>query len=125
MNLKKKIKIATILPYKENYSKKNASAASLWVSEYFKKSIFKNFNDIYGNTKSKDYLTKKYINIELKSINSKFRSTTTEYADKLINRCKIENYDLIEIHNRPLLLSKLRIKLIQNLFSIIIMIRYL
>jgi glycosyltransferase involved in cell wall biosynthesis len=111
MNLKNKIKIATILPYKENYSKKNASAASLWVSEYFKRSIFKDFNNIYGNTNSKDYLTKNYINIELKSINSKFRSTTTEYADKLINRCKIENYDLIEIHNRPLLLSKLKNKI--------------
>ena len=36
---KKKINIATILPYKENYSLEKASAASLWVSEFFKKSI--------------------------------------------------------------------------------------
>ena len=34
---KKKIyKIATILTYKENYSFDYASAASLWVSEFFK-----------------------------------------------------------------------------------------
>ena len=39
MILKKKINIATILPYKENYSLEKASAASLWVSEFFKKSI--------------------------------------------------------------------------------------
>ena len=45
MILKKKdqiIKIASILPYKENYSKEKASAASLWISEFFKKSKFKN-----------------------------------------------------------------------------------
>jgi len=34
--LNENIKIATILPYKENYSTEKASAASLWVSEFFK-----------------------------------------------------------------------------------------
>ena len=33
---KKNIKIATILPYKENYTTRNAAAASLWVSDFFK-----------------------------------------------------------------------------------------
>jgi hypothetical protein len=66
MNLKKKINIATILPYKENYSLEKASAASLWVSEFFKKSKFKNSNFVYGNTNYKNYLTKNYINIDLK-----------------------------------------------------------
>ena len=80
MNLKKKINIATVLPYKENYSFEKASAASLWVSEFFKKSKFKNNNFIYGNTKSKNYLTKNYINIDLKTLKSKFQSTTREYA---------------------------------------------
>ena len=55
MNLKKKINIATVLPYKENYSYEKASAASLWVSEFFKKSKYKNNNFIYGNTNSKNY----------------------------------------------------------------------
>ena len=32
---KKKKKIATILPYKENYTFGKASAASLWVAEFF------------------------------------------------------------------------------------------
>ena len=32
----KNLKIATILPYKENYSLEKASAASLWVAEFFK-----------------------------------------------------------------------------------------
>ena len=40
MNLKKNLNIATILPYKENYTFGKASAASLWVYEFFKKSKF-------------------------------------------------------------------------------------
>ena len=38
---KKNLNIATILPYKENYTFTKASAASLWVSEFFKKSKYK------------------------------------------------------------------------------------
>ena len=115
MNLKKKINIATVLPYKENYSFEKASAASLWVSEFFKKSKFKNSNFIYGNTKSKNYLTKNYINIDLKTLKSKFQSTTREYAKNLIEQIKKKKIDLIEIHNRPLILSYL-VKRIQNRF---------
>ena len=64
MNSKKKyLSIATILPYKENYSLEKASAASLWVSEFFKNSKFKSNNFIYGNTNSRNFLTKNYINI--------------------------------------------------------------
>jgi len=115
MNSKKKINIATILPYKENYSLEKASAASLWVSEFFKKSIFKNNNFIYGNTSSKNYLTKNYINIDLKSLKSKFQSTTKEYSNNLIKQINKKNFDLIEIHNRPLILFNL-VKQIQNRF---------
>ena len=34
--IKKNIKIATVLPYKENYTYTKASAASLWVSEFIR-----------------------------------------------------------------------------------------
>jgi len=104
----KKIKIATILPYKENYTKNQASAASLWVSEFFKESKFKKNNDIFGSTKHKDYLTSNYKNIELNTINSKLKSSTNEYITKLIKRFKHTSYDLIEIHNRPLILNELK-----------------
>ena len=67
---KQNLKIATILPYKENYSFEKASAASLWVAEFFKNSIFKKNNFIYGNTTSKNYLTKNYLNINLKNLKS-------------------------------------------------------
>jgi hypothetical protein len=33
--------IITILPYKENYTKNEAAAASLWVAEFFKNSKYK------------------------------------------------------------------------------------
>ena len=57
MNSKKikNLKIATILPYKENYSFEKASAASLWVAEFFKNSKFRKHNIIYGFTKSTNY----------------------------------------------------------------------
>ena len=106
MILKKnqKLKIATILPYKENYTVDRASAASLWVSEFYAKSKFKKYNFIYGHTKSKNYLTKNYININLKNLKSKIKSTTNEYADKLIKNLNNKNFNIVEIHNRPQLL---------------------
>ena len=103
----KNLKIATILPYKENYSFDKASAASLWVADFFKKSKYNKNNIIYGYTKSKKYLTKNYFNINLKSINSKFLSTTTEYSKKLIKEIGSKNFDIVEIHNRPLILYNL------------------
>jgi glycosyltransferase involved in cell wall biosynthesis len=100
-------KIATILPYKESYSLDFASAVSLWVSEFFKKSKYKNNNFIYGNSISKKYLTKNYKNIYLESLKFKFQSTSKEYTEKLIQELGKENFDIIEIHNRPLVLLKL------------------
>ena len=46
------MKIATILPYKENYTFSNAQAAAIWVCDFYKFSKFKNTNFIYGNTKT-------------------------------------------------------------------------
>jgi len=103
----KNLKIATVLPYKENYSFEKASAASLWVAEFFKNSKFKKNNFIYGFTNSKNFLTKNYININLKSIKSKIKSSTKEYSQKLIKEINNKKYDIVEIHNRPLILFNL------------------
>ena len=59
------VKIATILPYKENYTFQKAQAAAIWVCDFFKYSKFKNTNYIFGNTRGNDYLTKNYINISI------------------------------------------------------------
>ena len=111
----KNLKIATILPYKENYIFEKASAASLWVAEFYKNSKYKKNNTIFGSTKSKNFLTKNYKNVKLNSLKSKFKSTTKEYSNKLINEIIDKNFDIIEIHNRPLILFNL-IKKINSKF---------
>ena len=103
----KNIKIATLLPYKENYTTSKAQAAALWVSDFYKHSKFKENNFIYGNTDKKDFLTKNYFNIPLKTIKSKFYSTTNEYCDEFLKINNKINFDIIEIHNRPLVLKYL------------------
>ena len=108
------LKIATILPYKEDYSFTKASAVSLWVAEFFKNSKFNNNNIIFGSTKTKDFLTKNYVNIKLESLESRIISTTNEYIRKLVKEFKNKNFDLIEIHNRPLILFNLIYKIKNN-----------
>ena len=108
MILRKKIyKIATILPYKESYTFDCASAVSLWVSEYFKKSKFRKKNYVFGNTKPGKYLTKNYVNIPLSNLKFRLKSTSSEYTEKLVKNLNKKNFDIIEVHNRPLVLFKL------------------
>ena len=104
----KEIKIATILPYKENYTFSKAAAASLWVCEFYKYSKFKKTNYIFGSTNSKDYLSKNYININVNNLKSKLSSSTIEYCKQFIKNSKKFNFDLIEIHNRPLVFRYLK-----------------
>ena len=108
--MRNRIKIATLLPYKENYTISKAQAAAIWVCDFFRYSKFRNENIIFGNTKSKDYLTKNYINIPLKKKN-KFTSLTNEYCNNFIKLTNKFDFDLIEIHNRPLVFIYLKKKL--------------
>ena len=55
--MKPLLKIATILPYKENYTFSKAQAAAIWVCDFYKFSKHKKENYIYGNTNTKDFLT--------------------------------------------------------------------
>jgi glycosyltransferase involved in cell wall biosynthesis len=109
--MKHPLKIATILPYKENYTFSKAAAASLWVSEFYKFSRLKNNNFIFGSTATKDYLSKNYVNIKIDNINSKFSSSTSEYCEKFIAKNKMKHFDIIEIHNRPLVFKHLKRKI--------------
>jgi len=97
------MKIATILPYKENYTNEGAGAVSLWIKDFLRDSRFKKNIFIFGSTTNKYYLTKNYINISFPSIDSKFYSTTKEYSKKIIARLKNSHYDIIELHNRPIM----------------------
>ncbi len=111
--MKKKLKIATVLPYKENYTFSKAQAAAIWVCDFFKYSKNRNENYIYGNTDTKDYLTKNYINVPLRN-KSKFKSTTLEYCDNFISLIKDKDFDIVEVHNRPLVCSYLNSKIDQK-----------
>ena len=109
MNIK--LKIATILPYKENYTYSKAQAAAIWVFDFYKYSKYKKDNFIYGNTDTKDYLTSNYINIKIKNIKSKFSSSTSEYCNNFLKNIHKSNFDIIEIHNRPLVFTYLNTKI--------------
>ena len=99
------MKIASILPYKENYSKNGAGAVSLWISDFLRDSIYRRTTFIIGNTNNKDYLTKNYININIDRTKSKFNSTTKEYSKKIIEKISNYNFDIIELHNRPIMVQ--------------------
>ncbi len=98
------MKIASILPYKENYTLKGAGAVALWISDFVRDSEYKKNTYIIGSTKNKKYLTKNYINID--NINSKLNSTTKEYSNKIINKIKNLNFDVLELHNRPIMVKE-------------------
>ena len=102
------MKIATILPYKENYTTSKAQAAAIWVCDFFKYSKYQDTNFIFGNTNTKDFLTKNYENIHISNLKSKLSSTTREYCRNIISKIKNQNYDIIEIHNRPLIFNYLK-----------------
>ena len=112
--MKNKLNIATILPYKENYTFSNAQAAAIWVCDFYKFSRYKKNNYIFGSTHTKDYLTKNYINIKIENIKSKLSSSTIEYCNNFINKAKKFNFDIIEIHNRPLVFTYLKDKINSN-----------
>ena len=95
------MKIATILPYKENYSKYGAGAVALWVSEFIRDSVNKNSTYIFGSTENQNFLSKNYININLNKFNSKLNSTTKKYSQEIIKKIQEHHFDIIEIHNRP------------------------
>ena len=100
-------KIATLLPYKENYTHVGAGAVSLWVSSFLKYSKNKNKNIIFGSSETKDYLSNNYHNIELNN-KSKFSSKTQIYSSELIKIFKKKIFNIIEIHNRPLVFFNLQ-----------------
>tara|TARA_B100001996_G_scaffold123663_1_gene93602 strand:+ start:1756 stop:1932 length:177 start_codon:yes stop_codon:yes gene_type:complete len=52
------MKIASILPYKENYTQKGAGAVALWISEFMRDSIYKKNTFVIGSTINKRFLTK-------------------------------------------------------------------
>ena len=92
-----KKKIFIVLPHKDQFTKKYAGSASIWVkATKYKKNI-----KIFGSTEdlTSVYIKKNYFNIKIPKI--KILSKTDFYTKKIIKYCHIEKPHLIEIHNRP------------------------
>ncbi len=93
------MKVSVLLPYKENFSPNYPGAVSLFVKDTSNISKYKNSIKIYGNTKFKKKLLKKYINVKLK--NRLFQVNNILYVKSFLKYEKRKNSDIIEIHNRP------------------------
>jgi len=92
------MKIAVLLPYKENYSKKSAGAVSIFVNDTNNLSKFKKDISVFGFTEDKSNFNN-YKNIILKK--KLFQSTSTQYLKNFIKLIENETIDILEIHNRP------------------------
>ncbi len=95
------MKISILLPYKENFSPEYPGAVSIFLNSVIKKSKYKNFITVYGNTEYKKKYKIRYKNIDLSKKLLGFGSQTSAYIRNFV---RIENKrpsDIIEIHNRP------------------------
>ena len=100
------MQISILLPYKENYTKNNAGAVSLFVKDITNISKYKDNINVFGSTNNKNYLTKNYINIELKK--KFFQSSSREYIKSFLSNKNFNFTQILEIHNRPNYIKQIR-----------------
>jgi len=94
-----KKRIAILLPYKEKYTLDDAAAASIWVKDYLKKSKLAKDTLVFGNLPlNKKPLTNNFVNLKMKNIGFK---KNYFYTKKFYEQCKKNEFEVIEIHNRP------------------------
>ena len=99
------MKIAILLPYKENFSPEYPGAVSLFVNETSKISKYKKNIIVFGNTEYKKKFKLKYVNIDLKK--TFLTSQTKNYVTKFLRIQKKYNISIIEVHNRPSYINQL------------------
>ena len=90
--------IAILLPYKENFTKRNAGAVSIFVNATNKLSKYKKNIKVFGYT-SYDESFKNYTNLYIEK--KILFSTTNKYLNKFLTSVKNIKIDILEIHNRP------------------------
>ena len=96
------MKISILLPYKENFSPIYPGAVSIFLNAVIKKSKYRRFITVYGNTEYKKIFPIKYKNI---SISNKILGLGSQTSKYIRNFIRLENKrpsDIIEVHNRPL-----------------------
>ncbi len=102
------MKIAILLPYKENYSKFSAGAVSIFVNDTSKLSKFKKNIKVYGSTTEKNVL---YNYQDIKFDKNFFQSSSNQFLKKFLNLLKTKKIDILEVHNRPHYVSFLNDKI--------------
>ncbi len=110
------MKIAILLPYKENFSPEYPGAVSLFVNETSKISRYKKNIIVFGNTNFKKKFSLRYLNINL--IKNPLISQTKEYVRKFSRIQKKYNISLIEVHNRPSYILQLNRIIPDKIFSL-------
>ena len=110
------MKIAILLPYKENFSPQYPGAVSLFVNETSKNSSYKKDIVVFGATNYKKRFNLKYINIQSKK--NPFESQTKLYVNEFIKLQNIYDFSIIEIHNRPSYINILSKKIKNKVFSL-------
>ena len=110
------MKIAILLPYKENFSPEYPGAVSLFVNETSLQSKYKKNIIVFGNTNYKKKYSLRYENIDL--FNNPLVSQTNQYVKKFINLQNKYDFSIIEIHNRPSYISILKKKIKNKVLSL-------
>ena len=110
------MKIAILLPYKENFSSEYPGAVSLFVNDTSRISKYKKNIIVFGNTNFKKKFKIKYENIKLS--NNPLSSQTKIYVNNFINLQKKFNISIIEVHNRPSYINQLKIRVPQKILSL-------
>ena len=109
------MRISILLPYKENFSPERPGAVSIFLNSVIKKSKYKKYITVYGNTDYKQSYKIKYKNIKISKKFLGIGSITNKYINEFI---KLENYkpsDIIEVHNRPFYINLLPINKSQKI----------
>ena len=96
--MKKKIEIAELLPNKEDYTAKNAAAASIWVKDFNKGSITDK-QIIFGISSSSFPLSKNFINLRKINIINNSYFYLINFIKKLskISKNIIPGYDGLRV----------------------------
>ena len=92
------MKIAILLPYKENFSKNETGAVSIFVNSINKLSKYKDNINIFGSTNFKP-LSKNYENLNFKK--KFYLSSSKTYIENFLQKINNRKFDILEIHNRP------------------------
>ena len=90
--------IIILLPYKENFTKKNAGAVSIFVNSTNRLSKYEKNIKVFGYTSYNESF-KNYTNLYIER--KILFSTTNKYLNKFRTSVKNIKIDILEIHNRP------------------------